>query len=216
MRIELTPPAVVHYCEQQTAPGSALSEQIIRDTLEQQPDARMLSGRVEARLLQMLVRLSRAKRVLEIGTFTGYSALCMAEMLPADGELLTLDFNEATTAQARRYFAQSPHGGKIRCLAGDAMSTLSQLDGPFDLIFLDADKERYPQYFELCLARLAEQGVLVIDNCLWSGRVLAPEATTDLAIAELNQQLSQDPRVQQVLLSVRDGIQLVMKAPALR
>lgn len=214
MATQLLEPAIAGYCHEMTAPGSAVTEQIAASTLKRE-DARMLSGRVEARLLQLLVRLTRARRVLEIGTFTGYSALSMAEMLPSDGELLTLDFNETTTLLARQHFALSPHGSKIRCLAGDALQSLQQLGGAFELIFLDADKERYPQYFELCLPLLAPEGVLVIDNCLWSGRVLAPQAASDHAIARLNTQLSTDPRVQQVLLSVRDGIQLVMKAPAI-
>jgi caffeoyl-CoA O-methyltransferase len=156
-----------------------------------------------------------ARRVLEIGTFTGYSALCMAEGLPDDGELITLDRDPEATRVARDFFDRSPHGRKIRLALGDALESLRALpaSSPFDLAFIDADKERYLDYYEEILPRLRPGGLLVADNTLWSGRVLDPQAATDRAIAAFNARLTSDPRVENVLLPVRDGLMLARKLP---
>jgi caffeoyl-CoA O-methyltransferase len=154
-----------------------------------------------------------ARRVLEIGTFTGYSALCMARALPEDGEIITLDIDPNATRIAQSFFDRVSHGKKIRIMLGDALTTIRSLPTTalFDLVFLDADKERYPDYFELVLPLLRQGGLLVADNTLWSGRVLAPVAATDHAITRFNDLVTADPRVQNVLLSVRDGMMLARK-----
>jgi caffeoyl-CoA O-methyltransferase len=173
----------------------------------------MQVGRVEGTLLKTLCAAMGARRVLEIGTFTGFSALCMAEALPADGELVTCDIDPEAVAHARSFFERSPHGKKIHVRLGDAMDTIRLLPDtpPFDLAFLDADKERDPAYYELILPKLRRGGLLVADNTLWSGQVLAPRAETDRAIVAFNRLVTEDARVENVLLSVRDGIMIARK-----
>lgn len=173
----------------------------------------MQVGRVEGALLRLLVALGGAKRVLEIGTFTGYSALSMAEAMPADGVLITCDIDPDAVAIAQRFFARSPHGPKIDVRLGDALETIRDLpqDPPLDLVFLDADKERYVTYYDEVLPRLRTGGLLVADNTLWSGTVLDPQHPTDKAICAFNDRVQSDPRVDNVLLSVRDGVMIARK-----
>jgi caffeoyl-CoA O-methyltransferase len=149
--------------------------------------------------------------VLEIGTFTGYSALSMAAALPDDGRIDTCDVEPKHVEVARRYIARSPHGRKITIHLGPALDSIAQLEGQFDLVFIDADKENYDNYFEAVLPRLSERGLIAIDNTLWSGRVLDPQDDSTRAIAALNDKLAADERVVCVQLSVRDGVTLVRK-----
>ena len=173
----------------------------------------MLTGAHEGALLAMLVRLVGARRVLEIGAFTGYSALCMAGALPADGEILSCDINPETSAIAQSFFDRSPHGHKIRLRLAPALETLAGLPDSqtFDLVFLDADKENYVNYYEAVLPRLRPGGVIVADNVLWSGRVLAPKEKTDHAVAAFNEHVRRDTRAECVMLPVRDGVSLIRK-----
>lgn len=173
--------------------------------------AQMLTGKIEGRLLKMLVALTGAKSILEIGMFTGYSALSLAEALPEDGRLLTCDIDEEVAKLAQEYFARSLHGSKITVQLGPALETLSKTNQTFDLVFLDADKENYVEYYQSIIPKLNSNGLLVIDNCLWSGKVLEPQAETDVAIHKLNQLIVTDPRVENVVLTVRDGVNLVRK-----
>jgi caffeoyl-CoA O-methyltransferase len=175
------------------------------------PGAGMLTGRVEGRFLCMLVKLLNAKRVLELGTFTGYSALSMAEGLPADGQLITCELDQTHADIARSWFARSVHGAKIELRLGPALGTIASLEGSFDLAFIDADKENYPAYYQACLAKLRSGGLLVIDNTLWSGKVLSPSEPSAQAIDSLNRIIERDERVDNVLLTVRDGVHLVRK-----
>lgn len=173
----------------------------------------MQVGPVEGRFLELLVRLTGARRVLEIGMFTGYSALMMAAGLPEDGELVTLDRDPDAHAIARGFFERSPHGGRIRVVLGEALESLQDLEGPFDLCFLDADKEHYPDYYEAVLPLLRPGGLLVADNVLWSGRVAdagAEEASTR-ALRTFNDRVATDPRVEAVMLTLRDGVTLARK-----
>ena len=172
----------------------------------------MQVGRVEGSLLKMLASLVSARRVLELGTYTGYSSLCMAEALPDDGKLITCDYSEEYTAVARRFFAKSPHGHKIELRMGDALATVEALDEePFDMAFVDADKERYPLYYEAILPRIRTGGLMVFDNVLWSGAALDPQEGSDRGIAALNDRVQNDPAVDNVMLTVRDGILLARK-----
>lgn len=173
----------------------------------------MMVGPLEGALLQMLIRLTGARRVLEIGLFTGYSALAMAEALPEDGSILSCEIDPANAAVAQGFFARSPHGRKIAVRLGPALDTLRRLpaDTVFDVVFLDADKENYSAYYELIVPRLRSGGLLVVDNVLWSGRVLAPKAETDHGLVQFNHRAQQDARVENVLLTVRDGVMLVRK-----
>lgn len=173
----------------------------------------MLVGPLEGALLRLLVRLSGARRVLEIGGFTGYSALTMAAALPEEGELITCEIDPGHAAIARSFFDRSPHGGKIRLQTGPALETVRALaETPqFHLVFIDADKENYINYYEAVLPRLHPGGLIVADNTLWSGAVLNPEKETDKAIAAFNEHVQKDPQVENVLLTVRDGMMLAWK-----
>jgi caffeoyl-CoA O-methyltransferase len=174
----------------------------------------MQVGHVEGALLRLLVGVSGARRVLEIGTFSGYSALCMAEALPADGRLVTCDIDPVATALAKEFFARSPHGAKIDLRLGPALDTVARLAAEqrqFDVVFVDADKVNYPNYYAACWDLLAQGGLFIADNTLWSGKVVAPSSPEDHAIARLNDIVHADARVDHVLLSVRDGIMLARK-----
>lgn len=204
-------PRIERYAEEHSAGVPDLLSRLERETQETMRSPQMLSGRTEGQFLRLLVKMLSAKRVLEVGTFTGYSALMMASSLPEDGTLETLEFDPAHAAVARRYFSESPHGHKIRIHMGAALETLARLAGPFDLAFLDADKENYPRYYERLVEILRPGGVLVVDNVLWSGRVLAPKDEETRAIDELNRRASNDPRVEPVLLTLRDGVLVARK-----
>ena len=166
---------------------------------------------IEGRFLQMLVRLSGAKSILELGMFTGYSALMMAEALPDDGHLITCEIDPKAEAIARRYFAESPHGDKITIRMGPALDTTKTLAGPLDLVFIDADKVNYSNYYEACLPLLKSGGLVVADNVLWSGKVVDPKDADDHAIVAFNRLVQSDPRVKNVCLTVRDGMMLAWK-----
>jgi caffeoyl-CoA O-methyltransferase len=210
---EIVLPGIDAYIEAHTKPRPEIFDELRTVTYGSMQSPHMQVGRVEGTFLEMLCTLMGARRVLEIGTFTGYSALCMARALPDDGEIVTLDIDPEATRVAQSFFDRVSYGKKIRIVLGDALTSLQALptSEPFDLVFLDADKERYPDYFELVLPRLRQGGLLVADNTLWSGRVLAPVAKTDIAIARFNDIVTTDPRVQNVLLSVRDGMMLARK-----
>ncbi len=174
-------------------------------------DPQMLTGRVEGRFLKLLALLVRPKLVVEVGTFTGYSALSMAEALDDDARVITCDVDPDAAEVARAAFARSPHGKKIELRLGPALETLRGIAGPVDLSFIDADKTAYPEYYEALLARTRRGGVLVLDNMLQSGRVLAPKDDAARAIHGLNERIARDERVENVLLAIRDGVQVVVK-----
>lgn len=209
--IPILPKAIEDYCAAHSSAPSPLLNELERHTCDRCADAQMLVGPLEGAFLRMLLQLTRARRVLEIGTFTGYSALTMAEALPEDGELISCDINPETSAIAQSFFDRSPHGRKISLRLGPALDTLKTLAGPFDLAFLDADKENYVRYYDACLPLLKTGGVLVADNVLWSGKVLAPKEKTDKAIVAFNAHVRVDARIECVMLGVRDGVLLVRK-----
>jgi len=172
----------------------------------------MLTGRVEGNLLKMLVQLSGARRVLEIGTFTGFSALIMAQALPEDGKLTTIEINPDYAKIAQAFIKRAPWGEKVELIVADAKELIKELPKEsFDFLFIDADKSSYPLYYERGVELLRSGGLMVIDNALWEGRVLDPEDTRSRAIAKMNEMIKEDPRVEKVLLTVRDGIYLVRK-----
>jgi caffeoyl-CoA O-methyltransferase len=173
----------------------------------------MLIGPLEGGLLRTLVALTGGERVLEIGCFTGYSALWMASAMPDHGRLVTCDVSEHYTSIAKEFWARSPHGDKIELRLGPALETLSALEGPFDLVFIDADKENYVAYWDACIPLLRTGGILVADNVLWSGRVLdpRPDETSDQGIVAFNRHMAADDRVERVMLTVRDGMLIARK-----
>jgi caffeoyl-CoA O-methyltransferase len=203
--------AVEQYAEQHSSPEDELFQRLAAETREVSELPQMMVGLLEGQFLAVLVRLLRARRVLELGTFTGYSSISMAQALPSDGRLITCDVNEETTAIARRYAEEAGVVDRIDYRLGPALETIAGLDGEFDLIFIDADKENYVNYYEATLPLLARTGVTVVDNTLWSGRVADPaeDDETVRAIRALNDRVRDDPRVDNVLLTVRDGMNLV-------
>jgi predicted O-methyltransferase YrrM len=203
--------AVEQYAEQHSSPEDELFQLLAAETREVSELPQMMVGLLEGRFLAVLVRLLGARRVLELGTFTGYSSISMAEALPPDGRLITCDVNEETTAIARRYAEEAGVVDRIDYRLGPALETIAGLDGEFDLIFIDADKENYVNYYEATLPLLARTGVMVVDNTLWSGRVADPaeDDGSVRAIRALNDRVRDDPRVDNVLLTVRDGMNLV-------
>jgi len=188
-----------------------LFEELREETYAKTSEPWMQVGPVEGRFLKMLVEMTGAKRVLELGTFTGYSALMMASGLPKDGVLFTLDRDEGTNAIARRYFARASYGHKIRPILGDARETIRSIPGPIDLAFIDADKAAYDHYYEAALGLLRPGGIIALDNMLWDGKVLDPHDEDARAIHELNRKIVKDGRVEAVLLTIRDGVVLARK-----
>ncbi|MEX0780478.1 MAG: class I SAM-dependent methyltransferase [Balneolales bacterium] len=209
--MDIINPKISQYVYDHTKPESALLEELISKTKAELEYSTMLSGRVEGQFLSMLVKLTGAKNVLELGMFTGFSALTMAQSLPDDGIIITCDMNEYYARIAQSFFDRSSHGKKINVRLGKAKETLQSLSGPFDLVFIDADKQNYPEYYELVLPMMPSGGLIVIDNALWSGSVLEPDGNEALAIDNLNKKILSDDRVENVMLTVRDGIHLVRK-----
>jgi O-methyltransferase len=194
------------------------ARQRLRAETAQLPQAGMQIGADQGALMALLIRLLGARRALEVGTFTGYSAMAVAEALPADGRLITCDISEEWTAIARRYWRQAGLDRKIELRLGDARGTLAALrresgDGSFDFAFIDADKSGYDYYYEACLHLVRPGGLILIDNVLWSGKVADPGVNDPdtVAIRELNAKIATDPRVEACLLTVGDGVMLVRR-----
>ncbi|NVJ24505.1 class I SAM-dependent methyltransferase [Myxococcus sp. AM011] len=210
-KLTLVPDEIEEYARTHTAAPARLFEELKDITQARTSSPGMQVGPVEGAFLRMLVSLTSAKRVLEIGTFTGYSALMMADGLPDDGELITCDINPETAEIARDFFARSPNGRKIQLRLGPALETVKTLRGPFDLVFIDADKGNYSAYWDAVVPLVRPGGLLVADNVLWSGRVLSPESAQDHAVVAFNAKVVADARVEPVLLTVRDGMMLARK-----
>ncbi|MEE9270339.1 MAG: O-methyltransferase [Candidatus Krumholzibacteria bacterium] len=209
--ISFIPEEILAYTEDHTSPPSQLLEDLAARTREKTPQPEMLVGGVEGTFLKLLVRLLDARRVLEIGTFTGYSALMLAEGMREGGEVITCEIDRKTAEIAQEYWAQSEHGGKIRLEMGNAVETLTRLKGPFDLVFIDADKGNYIEYWEGCVPLVRRGGLLLADNVLWSGRVLDPREADDHALVAFNRHVRDDARVETVMLTIRDGITMACK-----
>ena len=199
------------YAFDHTSYEGDLLKQLEEETYEKLDIPQMTTGRIEARLLKMLARLAGAKRILEIGTFAGYSALSMAEALPEEGELVTCEMDPEAIFVAKKYFGLSPHGKKIILMEGPALDSLKKVSGFFDMAFIDADKENYSNYYDAIFPLIRSGGLMAIDNVLWSGRVLDPKDNSDKAIHELNQKVVRDNRVESVMLTVRDGLNCIIK-----
>jgi len=208
------PEEIDKYAEAHTKKESELLYQLHRETWQKVVNPRMLSGHIQGRVLSMFSKMIRPKRILEIGTYTGYSALCLAEGLTDDGELITIDINDELIPIQKKYFAASSLGNKIKSHSGDAEQILPQLDCNFDLVFLDADKSKYLIYYEYLMTHLPSGAVILIDNVLWSGKVLKPAELDDTetrVLQKLNDLVTQDERVENVLLTIRDGLMIARK-----
>ena len=209
---ELVRQDIEQYAQDHSTPPDALLVELEKVTRDRMKTPGMMSGQAVGLLLNSLVYALNAKRVLEVGTFTGYSALMMAAALPAGGSLITCDIDPEATTIAKSFWARSPHGKKIELKLGPALDTMKRLRGPFDFIFIDADKTNYSAYYRRGLELLSDRGLIVIDNVLWGGAVLKPKSESDRAIAELADLVQADGQVQNVLLTVRDGLMLVRRA----
>ena len=205
---------IAAYADVHTENEPQLLYDLNRDTHLHVMKPRMLSGHYQGRLLSMISHMIQPKRILELGTYTGYSALCLAEGMTKDGELITIDLNEELEDRTSTYFAKSQYSEQIRMIIGDAMKIVPTLKSEFDLVFIDADKVNYLNYYEMVLAKVRPGGFILIDNVLWSGKVLETpkkgDHDTQVLIA-LNDYIHKDERVQEVLLPVRDGLFLIRK-----
>jgi caffeoyl-CoA O-methyltransferase len=200
------------YAVQHTTPLSPLLEEVEQFTLSTSPYPSMLTGRVEGRFLQLIAQLSGARRIVDIGTFTGYSALAMAEAMPEDGEVLTIENNPEHAKIARGFLDRSPAASRIALREGDALSILKTLpDATTDLVFIDADKQNYSAYYRESMRILRNGGLILADNALWYGRIFDPKDEDSRAMAEFNELVKADNQAEKLFLTIRDGIYLIRK-----
>ncbi|MGD1076500.1 MAG: class I SAM-dependent methyltransferase [Thermodesulfovibrionales bacterium] len=200
------------YAADHTTPMSALLEEIEYFTLTRTPYPNMVTGRVEGRFLQVVAQLFTAQHIVDIGTFTGYSALAMAEVLPDDGEIITIEHNTDHAKIAQDFFDRSPSGFKITLRVGEALEILKTLpDAKTDLVFIDADKQNYGAYYSESMRILRAGGLILADNALWYGRIFDPKDEESRAMADFNELVKEDNRAEKLFLSIRDGIYLIRK-----
>jgi caffeoyl-CoA O-methyltransferase len=204
---------IERYAEGHTTPPSELLRRLEEETRETLSSPQMLTGAVAGRLLEFLVFALRPQRVLELGTYSGYATLAMASVLPPGGHIDTCELEEAHAAVARRYLDEAGVSNRVTIHLGPALETIENLEGEFDLVFIDADKANYPAYYEALVPRLAPHGLMALDNTLWSGAVAEPDDSPQAQMfVELNARIASDPRVVVVVLTVRDGVTLVRPA----
>jgi caffeoyl-CoA O-methyltransferase len=206
--VDIVHPRIEEYLERLSSPHEELLADLSAETARELGSTPMLTGPVAGRFLELLVWFGRPRRVLEIGTFSGHSALAMAAALPEGARIDACELDPTRAAFAQRWFDRSPHGSRITLHVGPALETIRNLEGDFDLVFIDADKDGYVGYYEAVLPRLSERGLIVADNTLASGRVVEGERP---AIADFNEHVAADPRSVQVILSVRDGMTLIRR-----
>ena len=212
--MDFLPTDISKYAESHTSKESSLLNRINRFTYEKMLMPRMLSGHLQGRILSMISKIMRPEKILEIGTFTGYSALCLAEGLAQNGSLVTIDINEELEDTVRAFFEESQIGGKIKFIIGDALKIIPELQGEIDMVFIDADKENYKNYYELIFPKLRVGGIIIADNVLWSGKVIEDNRKGDKETEGLrifNRKIQEDHRVENVLLPVRDGLMIIRK-----
>jgi caffeoyl-CoA O-methyltransferase len=203
---------LLRYCENLTEKESDLLKQLNRETHLKISSPRMLSGHLQGRILSFLSNITHPTFILEIGTYTGYSALCLAEGLKDKGRLFTIDPNEETNHFAKQFLEKSPFKDKIELLSGQAQNIIPTLTQPFDIVFIDADKRNYSLYFDLVIDKVNAGGLIIADNVLWSGKVLEDKKDTDTqAIHDFNQKINSDTRIKNLLLPVRDGLLIMRK-----
>ena len=202
------------YCINNSKSINSILDKLERETQLKVMRPRMLSGKLQGKFLEQIIMMSKAKNVLEIGTYTGYSAICMALALPDDGILHTIDINAELESMANKYFKLAGQENKIAMHIGDAQDIIPKLDTVFDLVFIDADKHNYSNYFDLLIDKLPSGALILVDNVLWSGKVLDLEHNKDretIAIHQFNKKITKDPRVENMLLPLRDGVMMIRK-----
>jgi caffeoyl-CoA O-methyltransferase len=210
----IVPEDIERYAEAHTTPHPKLLERLAEETKATLQRPQMLTGTIEGRFLEFIVYMTGARRILELGTFSGYSSISMAAALPSGGRIDTCEVEEEHAAVARRYIEEAGYADRISIHMGPALDTLGRLEGEFDFVFIDADKENYVNYYEAVLPRLSERGLIAADNTLWSGRVIeeAEQEASTLAVRTFNDHVRDDVRVVSVMLSVRDGVTLIRPA----
>ena len=205
---------LAEYCENHTSPESELLSKLNRDTHVKVVSSRMLSGHLQGRVLSFISRLQKPTFIVEVGTYTGYSALCLAEGLSENGKLLSIDVNEETSYYAQSFINQSVYKNKIELVVADAKAVIPDIAEPIDLVFIDADKKNYLSYYHLLIEKLTNGGLIIADNVLWSGKITMPVSDMDretLALHEFNNFIQNDERVENMLLPIRDGLMVIRK-----
>jgi len=213
--MEFLDPKLDHYVHQYCQEESTLLHELNRETYLKVLQPRMLSGHVQGRILSMYSKLIRPKTILEIGTYTGYSAICLAEGLAADGTLHTIEKNEELTPIIKRYLSRAGIENRVKLHIGEALPFIEAMDQTFDLVFIDADKTNYLNYFKAVLPKVRQGGLIIADNVLWSGKVIEEKELKNdpdtAALHKFNEAVTSDERVENVLLPVRDGLMLIYK-----
>src|SRR5690554_176277 len=212
--MELFNPAIFNYCEAHTTEEDPILQHIERETFAKVLMPRMLSGKLQGKMLEMFSKMLSPASILEIGTYTGYSAICLAKGLAPSGKLITIDINGELEERVKTFFDKSGLSAKIDYRIGNALDIIPQLKGNFDMVFIDADKTNYNNYYSLLVDRINPGGLLLADNVLWSGKILLKNEKIDKdtkALVEFNRLVQADPRVENVLLPIRDGILMARK-----
>jgi predicted O-methyltransferase YrrM len=215
--MEFIDPALLAYCENHTTVEDDLLVRITRETRAKVLMPRMISGHLQGKMLEIFTKMQNPKIILEIGTYTGYSGICMARGLSKNGKLITLDINDELEMMVRGFFEASGLADQIDYRLGNALELIPELDGPFDMVFIDADKSNYHRYFDLVIDKVSTGGIILADNVLWSGKILVEEGQKidkdTQAILDFNAKIAADPRVENVLLPIRDGVMMARKIP---
>jgi caffeoyl-CoA O-methyltransferase len=213
--MELFDPALLAYCDLHTSAEDALLKKIVRETQAKVLMPRMISGQLQGKMLELFAKMLRPKTILEIGTYTGYSGICLARGLRPDGKLITLDINDELETMVRGFFEESGLAAQIDYRLGNAREIIPSLEGPFDLVFIDADKFYYSDYYDLVIDKVPSGGIILADNVLWSGKILVAEGQKidkdTKALLDFNKKVQEDPRVENVLLPIRDGVLMIRK-----
>ena len=205
---------IEEYIEKNSSQEPEVLKELNKETYLKILNPRMLSGHLQGRFLSIITKLIKPKKILEIGTYTGYSAICMSEGLVEDGIIHTIDINEELITIQNKYFTKSNNNNSIHCHLGDAKDIIATIDEEFDLIFLDADKENYIEYYELVIDKLKSGGLIIADNVLWTGKVVDPENHNDELtqyLIDFNKMISKDTRVENIILPLRDGLNIILK-----
>jgi len=209
--MNIADPKIESYAAQNSSKETSVFKALVKATHKKTKWPQMQVGHLEGQFLKLMVKAAQAKRVLEIGTFTGYSALALAEGLPENGKVITLDIDPINTQIALEHWKQHPAGRKIKLILGPALDSLRNLKGPFDAVFIDADKTNYLNYWNAVLPKVRRGCIVLVDNVLWSGEVLKPRDQNSRSLAKFNRTIKSDPRVDCAMLTIRDGITLAVK-----
>lgn len=208
-------PALLAYCEDHSSEEDNLLKKITRETQAKVMMPRMISGHLQGKMLELFTKMKNPKIILEIGTYTGYSGICMARGLGNDGKLITLDINDELETMVRSFIAESGLADKIDYRLGNALDIIPTLPGPFDMVFIDADKSNYANYYDLIIDKMNPGGIILADNVLWSGKILVEKGQKidkdTQAILDFNAMVQNDPRVENALLPIRDGVMMARK-----